>query len=107
VAALILLSALGMLGIVVWGIVDAASRPQAAWHAAGQSKVLWILLQAVGLPFCLVGFILSIIYLAAIRPKVTTLHPGLAGDYPSSQLGAATYPIGFPPPPPPYTGSPD
>ena len=37
--------------------------------AAGQNKTLWIVLQAVGLivPF---GFILAIVYLAAIRPKV-------------------------------------
>lgn len=55
---------------VVWGIVDAATRPDAAWTVAGQNKVLWIVLQAGGLFFFGLGLIFAIVYFAAIRPKV-------------------------------------
>jgi len=67
---LILLLMVVPYGVIVWGIVDAACRPEAAWQAAGQSKTLWIVLQVVGLFLCLVGFILSVAYLTAIRSQV-------------------------------------
>jgi len=58
------------LGIVIWGLVDASSHPAWAWDQARQNKTLWIVLQAVGVLFCFVGVILSIVYLAAIAPQV-------------------------------------
>jgi hypothetical protein len=61
----------------IWGIVDAAMRPNEAWAATGQSKALWIILQFV------LGVIGAIIYFLAIRPK----------------LAAATAPPNIPPPP--------
>lgn len=67
---LILLLTVVPYGVIVWGIVDAATRPEWAWQAAGQSKVLWIVLQVIGLFLCLVGVILSVAYLVAIRPQV-------------------------------------
>ena len=59
-------------GITIWGLVDAASRPDWAWDRAGHRKLLWILLQAVGVgaPFLLIGFVSSVFYLSAIRPKL-------------------------------------
>ena len=68
-AILFMLLSLASLGLVIWGIVDAAQRPDAAWQQAGQNKTLWIVLQAVGLLFC-VGGIFAVIYLAAVRPQV-------------------------------------
>jgi len=64
------------LGLVIWGLVDAASHPPWAWDRAGQSKTLWIVLQAVGVLFCFVGVILSIVYLAAIAPRVRAAERG-------------------------------
>lgn len=64
-----LLIGLVILALTIWGIVDAATRPDWAWQRAGQSKVLWIVLQVIGLFVCL-GWILSVVYLAAIRPQV-------------------------------------
>lgn len=58
------------LGVTVFAIVDGARRPEWAWQQAGQNKALWIALQAVGIFFCALGVIMSIIYLAAIRPKL-------------------------------------
>ena len=61
--------ALRILPIV--GGIDAALKPDAAWQAADQNKVVWVLLQVVGaLIFALVGFIAALVYFFAIRPKV-------------------------------------
>jgi hypothetical protein len=30
---------------LVWGIIDAAVRPDSAWAAAGQSKLVWVVVQ--------------------------------------------------------------
>jgi hypothetical protein len=72
---LIVLIGLVPLALSIWGIVDAASRPEWAWQRAGQSKVLWIVLQVVGIYVCL-GWILSIVYLASIRPQVAQNQQG-------------------------------
>ncbi len=62
---------LASLALVIWGIVDAANRPDDAWTAAGQNKTLWIALQAGGLLLTGVGgAVMAVIYLASIRPKV-------------------------------------
>ena len=53
----------------IWGIIDAAGRPDSAWARAEQNKTLWIVLQAVGMLVCF-GWILAVVYLFAIRPKV-------------------------------------
>jgi len=74
---IILIPALIALGLPIWGIVDAASLPDAAWARAGQNKTLWIVLQAIGLIACL-GFVLAIVYFAAIRPKVRAAALGEA-----------------------------
>lgn len=58
-------------GVMIWGLVDAASRPDRAWELAGHRKLLWIFLQALGVaPFLLVGFVSSVFYLSAIRPRL-------------------------------------
>jgi heme/copper-type cytochrome/quinol oxidase subunit 2 len=53
-----------VLALPLWGIVDAAVRPDSAWRAADQNKVLWIVLMIV------LGLIGTLIYFIAIRPKV-------------------------------------
>jgi hypothetical protein len=84
------------LAIVAWGIVDAAIRPDWAWQRAGQNKVLWILLQSLGLLCCfVVGLVSAIVYLTAIRSQVRRQQ--------DQQYG----PPGTPPyPGPPPPGSP-
>lgn len=51
-------------GPPLWGIIDAARLPAEAWKRAGQSKPLFIVLQA------LMGVPATIVYAMAIRPKV-------------------------------------
>jgi Protein of unknown function (DUF2516) len=68
---IVLLVALASLGLAVWALADAAVRPGQAFKAAGQSKTLWILLPIVGIfVFSIVGGLLGVVYLVAIRPKV-------------------------------------
>lgn len=58
-----------VLAVVV--VVDASARPDAAWHATGQSKTMWIVLPIVLLLACGIGsLVTSIIYLASVRPKL-------------------------------------
>lgn len=88
--------------IVIWGIVDAAIRPDWAWQRAGQNKVLWILLMLFGLLCCgIVGLVSAVIYLASIRQQVRRHE-----DQPWYPPGAP--PQGSPPPGtwPPSPGSP-
>ena len=64
---------LGLASLVValWALVDAAVRPKMAFEVAGQSKVLWVVLPIVGIFFfSVVGGILGVVYLTAIRPKI-------------------------------------
>ena len=67
-----------IIGLVVpvWAIVDAATRPSAAFSAAGSSKTMWIVLIVVGwLVTGLIGIILAAVYLVSIRPRVRAVAP--------------------------------
>jgi nitrate/nitrite transporter NarK len=48
----------------VWGIIDAAVRPDAVWAAAGQNKIVWVLVQVF------LWTLGAVIYFVAIRPKL-------------------------------------
>jgi hypothetical protein len=73
---LILVVALIGLVVPVWAVADAASRPSAAFAAAGSSKGLWITLVIVfWLVTGIIGFVLAIVYLASIRPRVRAVMP--------------------------------
>lgn len=98
IGALIVLAALGL---SVFGIVDAARRPQAAWDQVGQSKTMWVVLLAVSilLDFFLFGLIISILYLVIARSKLTKLGFGGTGwgSTPYSGTGGPGDPGGPPP----------
>jgi hypothetical protein len=75
--------------VMIWGIVDAAMRPEAAWTRAGQNKVLWIILMAAGLLGCgPVGLVLVMVYFATVRPKLVAPDPwaAKAGGGPAPDL---------------------
>jgi hypothetical protein len=61
----------------IWALVDAISRPDWAFQAAGSNKTLWVVLEAIGFFIC--GLVLSLIYLLAIRPKVAAAQRGTRG----------------------------
>ena len=73
--AVAVLAILVHLVICIWALVDAASRPSAAFAAANSSKTLWIALIVVLWIFTgIVGLILAIVYLASIRPRVRAVQ---------------------------------
>ena len=68
---IVLVVALVTLVIPIWALIDSISRPGGAFTAAGSSKGLWIALIVVFWLFTgIVGVILSVVYLASIRPRV-------------------------------------
>jgi len=68
---IILVIALVTLVIPIWALIDAISRPGGAFVAAGSSKGMWIALIVLFWLFTgVVGVILSVVYLASIRPRV-------------------------------------
>jgi hypothetical protein len=63
--------ALICVGISVWALADVASKPESAFVNAGLSKVTWVVLIAVFIVvFAPVAFVLSMVYLLAIRTKL-------------------------------------
>jgi predicted membrane channel-forming protein YqfA (hemolysin III family) len=50
--------------VPVWGIVDAAVRPDSEWQRAEQSKIVWVLVQVF------LWTIGAVVYFIAIRPKL-------------------------------------
>ena len=68
---IVLVVALIGLAVPIWALVDAVLRPAAAFAAAGSSKGLWIALIIVfSLVTGIIGFVLAIVYLVSIRPRV-------------------------------------
>ena len=58
----------------IWALVDAISRPSGAFSAARSSKRMWIALIVVfSLLTGIIGVVLSIVYLASIRPRVRAI----------------------------------
>jgi hypothetical protein len=57
------------LGVPIWAVVDAASRPAVAFFAAGSNKTVWIVTLVIA--FVLgIGVLLGGFYLLFTRPKV-------------------------------------
>ena len=67
----ITLAVFAMIGLPVWGVIDAVNRPDHLWQLAGLRKQPWVLLQAVGAPFG-VGFGAALAYFASARRKLAT-----------------------------------
>ena len=59
----------------IWGLTDAAMRPDEVWAASGQSKVVWLVLQV------LLWTLGAVIYFIAIRPKLVA-----AGNRPAGPI---------------------
>jgi hypothetical protein len=72
----VLLIALVTLVVPIWALVDSISRPTGAFTAAGSSKGMWIALIVLFWLFTgVIGVVLSIVYLASIRPRVKAVMP--------------------------------
>lgn len=67
----IVLVAVALVGLPVWGAVDAAAHPQSMWDRAGLSRRGWIGWQAFGAPIG-IGFVVAAAYFAKTRPQLRT-----------------------------------
>ena len=74
----------------IWSIVDVVKRPDNEWRAAGQSKVLWLVL------IILLGILGSVIYHVLIRRSLrnaaNTVRATPSGMYASSGQQVSGYP---------------
>lgn len=61
---LIILFLLGGMVLPIWGIIDAAIRPDAVWAASGQNKIVWVIIQIF------LWTLGAVVYFVAIRPKL-------------------------------------
>lgn len=62
------------LGLVIWNVIDVAKRSDAAFENAGQQRMVWLVLP-LALMVIGVGWVVSVIYFLAIRPKVIAAAP--------------------------------
>lgn len=62
---IVLLVVVIFVGFPIWGIIDAATRPDSEWAAADQNKIVWLLVQVF---LWVIG---SLVYFLAIRPKLS------------------------------------
>jgi heme A synthase len=80
-ALVILAVALVVLGIPIWAIVDASRRPAREFERIGSKKTRWLLLLILlSVLVNVAGVIVSIIYLATVRPELRGLAPEPSQD---------------------------
>ena len=97
------------LAVPIWALVDAGSKPSRAFDAAGSSKGMWMALIIVfWLLTGIVGLVLAIVYLASVRPRVTTAMAQASSGYGVPAAGAPGYwnPASAHPPPAPVQTAP-
>ena len=78
----VIMLAVLLVAVPLWGAVDAAGRSERHWKAAGQNKRFWVAFQAT-LAFVGAGFFLAIAYFARIRPKLIDKSPALPATAPA------------------------
>src|SRR5262245_9665078 len=87
--------------VTIVALVDVVGRPGWVWQQAGDNRALWLVLLIIGLPFCLIGLIVGLIYLFTVRPRLAAVQQaqGSPGGY--GYGGPPIYPPGSTPPVPP------
>jgi hypothetical protein len=68
-----------MVGLPLWGAIDAASRPMMEWARTGLPRSKWVRLQAIGAPFG-VGFFASCGYFGTVRRRLVEAGGALEFD---------------------------
>ena len=59
-----------VIALPLWAIVDALSRPAAAFYAAGSNKTAWVIVLLVATFVLGIGLLLAGYYLIGVRRKV-------------------------------------
>ena len=58
------------MAIPLWAIIDAVSRPAAAFYGAGTNKTAWVIVLLVATFVLGLGLFLGLFYLMSVRRKV-------------------------------------
>ncbi|HEX8861499.1 MAG TPA: sulfite exporter TauE/SafE family protein [Actinomycetes bacterium] len=65
----VVVTAVVLLAVPLWGVLDAISQPAQAWIAAKVSRRAVVGVQSAGAPFG-VGFVAALLYFGLVRPKL-------------------------------------
>jgi hypothetical protein len=65
----VFLLAVALVGLPLWGAVDAAAHPDTTWEGAGLRRRGWIRWQVLGAPIG-IGFAVAVAYFAKTRPRL-------------------------------------
>jgi hypothetical protein len=68
------------IAISVWALLDCVRHPQWAWALAGRRHVVWLTAILFGLLCVGLGLLISVWYLARIRPIITAAERGSIAD---------------------------
>jgi uncharacterized membrane protein YfcA len=85
----VVLVALVLVGLPIWGAVDAASYAQETWDAAGLPRRSWIRRQLFAAPFG-VGFGTGIAFFSKIRPRLVAAATTSGSDKPHGERSLQT-----------------
>ncbi len=103
---LLIILALGLFALIgpvlaICCVVSASKYPDAAFEAAGTTKMLWIVLPLVGIVVCgIVSLVAAAMWFGGYKERVAAA----AARLPAMPVGASqSAPTGTPPPPPPVT----
>jgi uncharacterized protein len=69
----VVLVAVVLVGLPVWGAIDAARHPAWSWSRTGMRRSGWIGWQAAAAPFG-IGFIIGVVYFWSARPKLMAVY---------------------------------
>jgi uncharacterized protein len=69
----VVLVAVVLVGLPVWGAIDAARHPAWSWSRTGMRRSGWIGWQAAAAPFG-IGFIIGVVYFGSARPKLMAVY---------------------------------
>lgn len=64
------------IGLTLWALTDAASRPAWVWAMAGRTQVVWIGCIVAGVLVVPVGLAISGYYLVRLRPALARIEGG-------------------------------
>jgi hypothetical protein len=65
------------LGVSLWALLDCAKRPGWAWALAGRRQVVWMAAILCGFISVIGGLVVSLWYLAKVRPVIARAEAGV------------------------------
>jgi hypothetical protein len=64
------------IGLSLWAFLDVAHRPAWAWALADRNRLVWLAAIGLGVLFCGLGVVVSVYYLARVRPQIAAAESG-------------------------------